>query len=88
MNYKKFGYEGKPRTCLWCGANLRDHKTLDSAKEQQLRAEGAEPWDALRQAMVPTGHLGPYQDDSFCTATCGYWFGRRMAELGHRLQST
>lgn len=83
---RPFGYTGEARTCLWCGRPLRRETVIDEDLEQKLRAEGATGQEAYEKALVPADRLGPYQDDSFDTRTCGYQFGVRMAELGRRLQ--
>lgn len=87
MNWKPFGYKGDPLTCLWCGKKLYYKTVIDEDLEKAARASGATRHEASEASLVKADHAGAYQDDSFCTASCGYLFGLRMAELGHRLQA-
>lgn len=87
MNWKPFGYRGEPLTCLWCGKKLYYKKVLDRDREKELQAAGLSAYEAFNQALVKADKAGAYQDDSFCTASCGYLFGLRQAELGNRLKA-
>lgn len=76
FSWKPFGYEGKPGTCLWCGARLYRKMVLDRTIDK--------PYP---ENMVRATQAGPYQDDHFCTLSCGYLFGERQAQLGSRLKA-
>lgn len=88
MNYKTYGYQGKPGTCLWCGSKLRYemvHAPCHDELVQAAREAGADYDEAYKAGLVRAERAGPYQDDMFDTAGCGYWFGRHLGRLGHRL---
>lgn len=75
-SWQPFGYEGMPGTCLWCGRKLRHETVIDSDSDKPYPGN-----------LVRADKSGRYQDDSFCGLSCGYRFGRRLAELGNRLQA-
>lgn len=87
MNYKPFGYQDEPLTCLWCGRKLSHHTVIDEDREKAARAAGMDADAVYQHSLVRAEKAGPYQDDSFCTLSCGYLFGLRLAELGSRLES-
>lgn len=90
MQYKKFGYQGEEGTCLWCGVKLRRELRLADNHDELMQAALAQglPYDkAFKAGMVRAKKAGPYEDDTFCTMSCGYWFGLRMARMGLRVPS-
>ena len=82
QTYHPFGWRGKPDTCLWCGRKLRFRTVIatDADKDKPTYKEHSPTY-----ATVQADKRGPNQDGLFDTDGCGYLFGQRLAQLGHRL---
>lgn len=85
--WQPFGYDGGPGTCLWCGRRLPRETVHDARAEEQMREAGLTGPELWRASLRPALKTGRYQDGVFCGLRCGYQFGKRMAELGHRLEA-
>ena len=84
--WRPFGYEGKPGTCLWCGRKLR-RKTYPPDKPKGM---GWAEWHASpesKQRVPAYDKPGDYGDGFFCGLRCAYDFAVRLAELGRRLEA-
>ena len=73
---KRYGYQGRPGTCRWCGDKLRYRRV--SADESD-KANPTYRDDPYQGASVRADRPGGYQDGFFCGLRCGYqWAVRRM----------
>jgi hypothetical protein len=84
-SFQPFGYQGEENTCLWCGRPLYFRRVIadDSDKDNPTWQP---PKDAYSWPTVQAPRRGAYYDGMFDTMGCGYMFGKRMGELGHRLR--
>ena len=88
---REFGYTGEPETCVWCGRKLRAN-TRDLDPNEPVPAGYRETGRTKKLygdrivRVVAALKLGAYFDNTFDTLTCGYMFGLRHAQMGHRLQ--
>lgn len=84
-SFKPFGYQGLPGTCLWCGDRLRYQRVL--ATDEDRADPSYKPASSYEPATVRAEKPGRYWDGFFCGLGCGYRYGKRMAELGNRLEA-
>ena len=78
-DWRKFGYEGTPGTCLWCGRKLIYHAVFDDTPG----AVGKTPYSVpVKRPAKP----GQYHDGHFCGLRCAYQYAVRLADLGSRLE--
>lgn len=91
-DWQRFGATGEAGTCIWCGRALRRERYKiwhDDPLPSGFRwtdKRGETP-GGMRWRLAEADVLGGYQDGVFCGLRCGYLFGKRMAELGKRLQA-
>ena len=79
-NAHDFGATNEPRTCLWCGAKLRQNKTWAMVRRSTERSHRT---DDIR---TPNGTYGWEGNGFFCTLRCGEAFGKAFASMGRRLK--